>query len=99
MIRAFLYAFHRDSNDISFAELYLGLCTVYHINGITVAAYGRRHRTIRVLSRFVSYPATAQLTPYFTAFYGRRRPYIRLPISVKIALLTLFTLLLQALKP
>jgi hypothetical protein len=49
--------------------------------------YGRRHCTIRVLSKFGPYPATAQLTPYPT-------------ISVKFALLTLFTLLLlQALKP
>ena len=36
--------------------------------------YGRRHRTVRVLSRFAPYPATAQLTPYFTVFYGRLRP-------------------------
>jgi hypothetical protein len=52
----------------------IGLCTVYRIDGITVAVYGRRHRTVRVLSKFGPYPATAQLTPYPTVFYGRIRP-------------------------
>jgi hypothetical protein len=56
------------------SQPYLGLCTVYRIDGITVAVYGRRHRTVRVLSKFGPYPATAQLTPYPTIFYGRIRP-------------------------
>jgi hypothetical protein len=38
----------------------VGLSTVYRINGMTDAAYGGRHRTVRVLSGFGPYTGTAQ---------------------------------------
>ena len=61
-------------SSIAIRHLGIGLFTVYRIDGITVAVYGCRHRTVGVLSRFGPYTATAQLTPYFTVFHSRIRP-------------------------
>ena len=66
----------------------VGLCTVYRIDGITVAVYGGCHRTVEVPSRFEPYTARAQLTPYFTIFYGRLWPSIRLPLIINFTLLS-----------
>ena len=36
----------------------VGLSTVHRIDGLTVAVYGGRHRTVRALSKFGPYTAT-----------------------------------------
>ena len=50
----------------------LGLSTVYRIDGITVTIYGCWHHTVKALSTFEPYTATAQLTLYFMAVDGRK---------------------------
>jgi hypothetical protein len=58
---------HNDDDGGGSTTHHLGLGTVYHIDGITVAVYGVRNHPVGVPSRFVPYTAMAHILPYFTA--------------------------------